>query len=144
MSAWFEHYIGLPWAAVPKPPQSFSCGELVRHVMRVRHGIDMPEILANAAVLRECIRDIGTPERYGLYPLQPGSAPREYDVAYLVQATRQSHVGLAVDTPDGLMVMHCVQGAGVGLNAPAELLGMGYRRLDWCRHHLLGGPPCLK
>ena len=139
---WFEEYIGLPWAAVPDPPRSFSCGELVRHVMQKRHGIAMPEILANAAILRECIRDIGKPGRYGLFPLPSGEGPREYDVAYLAQATRQSHVGLAVDSPDGPLIMHCVQGAGVTLNAPAELLGMGYRRLDWYRHHLLGGAPC--
>ncbi len=139
---WCDAYIGKPWAPVPDPPRSFSCGELVRHLFRERLGIDMPAILANAGVLRECIADIATPARYGLAPLPAGASPQEFDVAYMVQATRQNHVGLAVDSPDGLLILHCVQGAGVVLNSPAELLGVGFRRIDWCRHHLLGGESC--
>ena len=134
---WFEEYIGLPWAAVPDPPRSFSCGELVRHIMRERLGIVMPEILANAAVLRQCLRDLAAPDRYGLCPLNATDAHREYDVAYMIRATRQDHVGIAVNTPEGLMVLHCIQGAGVVLDNPAELLGMGVRRINWYRHNLL-------
>ena len=140
--AWYEEYIGRPWGAVPDPPRSFTCGELVRHIMRERHGIHMPEILANAAVLRECLRDIRNPARYGLHPLPAGERPREYDAAYLVRVSREDHVGLGVETGEGLMILHCQPGAGVTLDRPAELLGMGYRRIDWYRHHLLGGASC--
>lgn len=110
---WFEEYIGLPWAKIPSPPHSFTCGELVRYIMKKRLGIDMPEILANAAVLKECLRDLGDPSRYGLHPLQKGVPPREYDIAYMIKATRQDHVGIAVESPDGLLVLHCTQGQGV-------------------------------
>ena len=141
---WFEAHIGAPWAAVPNPPESFTCGELVRHIMLERHGIHMPEILANAAVLRECVKAMDDPGRYGIYPLREGESPREYDIAYLVRATRQDHVGIAVDTSEGLRLLHCQQGVGVTLDSPAELVGSGYRRINWYRHGYLGGGPCLK
>ena len=68
MSLWWERYMGKPWAAVPEPPQSYTCGELVRAILRERCGIETPEVLANAAVLRECVAAM-QPDRYGLRPL---------------------------------------------------------------------------
>lgn len=139
---WFDAYMGKPWSAVPHPPQSFTCGELVRYVLRQHCGIDMPCILANAAHLRECLRDLGQPARYGLYPLPAGAAPQEYDVAYMLRSTRQDHVGLAVMTADGLMILHCQQNSGVVLDNPAELMGTGLRRIAWYRHKGMGGARC--
>ena len=140
---WYEEYIGLPWARVPRPPRSFSCGELVRHIHNVRLGIDMPDILADPGNLRQCIRDLCNPERYGLRPLASGEEGREYDVVYCLRADRQDHVGIAVSTGEGLRVLHCQQGSGVTLDNPAELLGTGARRLEWYRHHSRRDGPCL-
>jgi hypothetical protein len=154
MAAWYETYIGKPWSATPNPPESFCCGELVRFVLRERCGIDMPLLLADPNNLRACVCDLGSPIRYGLewIDLEPkenalldtgASRPREYDVAFLCRAERQDHVGIAVDTADGLLIMHCVRGSGVILDSPAELLGTGVRKIMWYRHTLLlGGAPC--
>lgn len=130
---WWEKYMGKPWSAIPNPPESYTCGELVRAVMRERCGIIMPEVLANAAVLRECVAAM-QPARYGLRPLRDDECPREYDVAFFIRASLQDHVGIGVDTPDGIVIMHCQQGVGVTWDTPAELLGTGYRRICWYRH----------
>jgi hypothetical protein len=161
--AWYDAYIGKPWSATPNPPESFCCGELVRYVMRERCGIDMPLLLADPNNLRSCVCDLGEPRRYGLiaiksqqlhvYHFDPDAAfggfqhsdfsIRQYDVAFLCRAERQDHVGIAVDTADGLLIMHCQQRSGVILDSPAELLGTGIRKIMWYRHkELLGGAPC--
>lgn len=139
--AWYEDYVGRPWQAVPCPPQSYTCGELVRAVYRDRLGIDSAAILADALNLRSCIRAM-QPARYGLRPLRVGEQPQEYDVVFLMRASMQDHVGIAVQTGDGLMVMHCQQGVGVTLDSVAELRGAGFRHMAWYRHEQLGGKQC--
>lgn len=139
---WFEEYIGLPWSRIPNPPHSFSCGELVRHIHRVRLGIDMPDILADPGNLRQCIRDLCNPERYGLRPLGQEDERREYDVVYCLRVNRQDHVGIAVSTGEGLCILHCQQDSGVTLNKPAEMFGTGVRRLEWYRHYSQGNMSC--
>ena len=140
---WWEKYMGKPWKAVPNPPESYTCGELVRCILHERCGIETPEVLANAAVLRECVRAM-QPERYGLQPLQPDESPQEYDVAFMVRSTKEDHVGIAIDTSEGLMILHCRQGVGVTWDSPAEILGTGVRGINWYRHKALhrGAMPC--
>lgn len=134
---WWEKYIGRPWRANPEPPESYNCGELVREVLRERAGIETPDIIANAAVLRECVKAM-LPSRYGLRPLR-NEEPKELDVAFMVRASREDHVGIGINTDDGLKILHCQQGAGVTWDSPAELLGMGVRRINWYRHEDLDG-----
>ena len=135
---WFATYIGKPWQAVPDPPHSYTCGELVRAVYRNRLGIDSPAILADALDTRSCIRAM-RPERYGLRPLLADERPQEYDVVFLMRASMQDHVGLAVQTMDGLMVLHCQQCVGVTLDSVAELRGIGFRHMAWYRHINING-----
>ena len=132
-ACWFEEYLGRPWARVPEPPQSYTCGELCRAVLRERLGIETPLIHADAGILRECIENIGQPEAYGLVPVEE---PREFDLAFLIRGRMRDHVGIAVDTAEGLMILHCQQGSGVILQSPAEMLGTGWRRIEWFRHEL--------
>jgi cell wall-associated NlpC family hydrolase len=142
MTAWYEKYLGKPWVAVPNPPESYTCGELVRAVYRDRLGIYMAAILADPMCLRECVQAM-TPDRYGLRPLTQEEHPQEYDVVFFRRAKREDHVGIAVQTADGLMIMHCQQYAGVTLDSPAELLGMGMARsLHWFRHKEYKGEIC--
>lgn len=135
---WYENYVGKPWSGVPEPPHSYTCGELVRAVHRDQLGIDSAAILADAFKLKSCIRAM-VPERYGLQPLQADQSPQEYDVVFLMRASMQDHVGIAVQTMDGLMILHCQQGAGVILNSIAELRGTGFRHMMWYRHKDITG-----
>ena len=138
---WWEVYMGKPWRAVPNPPESYTCGELVREILHERCGIETPEVLANAAVLRECVQAM-QPARYVLRPLVFSECPQEYVVAFLVRATKEDHVGIAVETGEGLRILHCQQGVGVTWDSPAELLGAGVRHINWYRHTAIGDESC--
>ncbi len=129
---WFEEYIGRPWAAVPNPPHSFTCGELGRYVLRERLGLAVAPIYADAAILRQCVDNLNYPELYSLYRINGN--PQPYDFAFLARCKRADHLGIAVATSEGIQILHCQQGAGVILNSQAELLGTGFRRIDWFRH----------
>jgi hypothetical protein len=131
MSPWFEQFIGKPWARVPQPPKSFNCGELVRFIYKGRFNVDTPIIYADAGVLRECCENFTDKERYGLYPVD---TPRPFDLAFIARCQRHDHVGLAIQSAEGLGILHCAQGIGVTIQSPAELLGCGNRHIDWFRH----------
>lgn len=138
MNPWYESYIGKPWQAVPDPPDSFTCGELVRYIHKQLLGINCPEILADALNTRSCVRAM-QPERYNLRQLEAQERPVEFDVVFLMRASMQDHVGIGVNTLDGLQILHCLQGAGVILNTMADLRGFGFRGQQWYRHRLREG-----
>lgn len=130
---WYEKYIGTPWVSKPCPPESFNCGELVRYILKQYAGIDTPIITANANSLRECIAAM-RPSYFGLSPLSADAIPQQFDVVFMCQADREDHVGIAVDTTEGLLILHCCEGSGTVLETPFELLGNGFRKLKWYRH----------
>ncbi|MDR2892970.1 MAG: hypothetical protein LBV80_07800 [Deltaproteobacteria bacterium] len=131
---WWESLLGRPWERVPNPPQSFTCGELVRYLMKEHLGIEMLPVYADAGVLRECVDNLNQPEMYGLEPVAADDKIQPFDIAFLARCKRFDHVGLAVPGPLGVMVMHCQQGIGVVCDTTAELNGAGFRRLEWFRH----------
>ena len=53
----------------------------------------------------------------------------------MMRRVKRDHIGIAVQTPEGLMIMHCMQVAGVILETEAEILGTtGARSIEWRRH----------
>jgi hypothetical protein len=130
--AWWEEYLGKPWASVPKPPQSFTCGDLARYILKDRLGVDTVPVYADPAILRQCVDNLDRPE---LYNLEPATAPlRPFDLAFMTRVRRHNHLGIAVQTTEGLMILHCQRGSGVVLDSSVELLSIGYRRISWFRH----------
>ena len=132
-SLWYEQYIGRPWEAAPKPPLSFNCGELLCYVHKVHLLIETPEISANPLKLRECVDNM-RPEIFGLRALTTDDKVQDYDCAFFSRAFYEDHCGLAVETLDGLLVLHSVQGIGVVLESEHEALSRGFRQLTWYRH----------
>jgi len=132
---WWTTYLGKPWCAQPDPPHSYNCGELVRAVHRDWLGIDSPAIpVRNAHSRLQCLRAM-QPELFGLEPLPQHIVPRTLDVAFLGRGQRLSHVGIAVDTSEGLRILHCPEAVcGVVLDSLHELYLMGFPRLRWFRH----------
>lgn len=132
MNEWWQSYISKPWLANPDPPVSYNCGELVRYIYREHLGIDLAPIAADASDLRQCIGAMSG-SMYGLTRLEPDQYPGQYDVAFMSRAKFDDHCGLAVETSDGLMILHCQQGAGVVLDTPFELMVRGFRQVRWFR-----------
>ena len=132
MSYWFDTYIQRPWAAVPNPPYSFTCGELCRWILRERLGIETLPIYADANDLRQCVDNLAHPELYDLERFT--GRPRPYDLLYLARNVKFDHVGIAVTTRYGLRVLHCYQGGSVLLQSPGDLVNDGFRQQVWFRH----------
>lgn len=132
MAVHWQSLLGRSWSAVPHPPQSFTCGELVRFIYASSFGLSIPPIRANACSLKECIRDIEDTDAYGFYPF--AGDVRAFDVVYFIRGKLRSHVGLAVSTQDGLGILHCQQGCGVVLETLASLQATGFRHWQWKRH----------
>jgi hypothetical protein len=130
--AWWEEYLGKPWSAVPRPPQSFTCGELCRYIVKDRLGADTAPIYADPNMLRQCVSNLSHPELYSLFPV--ADDPRPYDLAFLIRVKRRDHMGIAVKTSEGLKILHCQQRVGVTLDSSAELFSAGYRKIEWFRH----------
>lgn len=132
---WWEQYEGKPWRATPHPPDSYTCGELVRCALHEHFGIFVPFITADASRLRECVKDIDRPDYFGFAPF---SGPiREFDVAFFRRGTKRDHVGLAAATGQGMMIVHCQQGAGVIVQRLSEMLSCGFRSVEWRRHAMM-------
>lgn len=136
MGNWCLKYLGKPWQVAPTPPDSFNCGELVRHIYREKQGIEMAPIEADASDLRQCVEGMDY-QPYRLIRLPEGELVRELDVVFMARNRHDDHCGLAVETGEGIMVLHCQQGSGVLLDSAFDLKSRGYRRLKWCRHEEL-------
>ena len=132
---WHLAYQGRPWAGTPRPPESYTCGELLRAVHRDMLGIDTPPIpVPDARVLRACVAAM-RPGAFGLEALPPGARPREFDVAFFARARDRDHCGVACMTDEGLMILHCIQRSGVLLDSLAVMRGCyGFRDVGWFRH----------
>lgn len=131
---WYMAYLGKPWEGVPHPPKSYTCGELLRAVHRDLFGIDsMPIPVPDANILRACIDNM-EPELYGLVPLKEGENPREFDTVFLSRNKYDDHCGIACQTVEGLLILHCENIAGVHMSSLGELKASGYRQFNWYRH----------
>ena len=131
MAYWFEKYIGLPWAGVPEPPKSFTCGELVRYIYRERFGFDfLPVPVPDARNLKDSLKAM-SPKYFGLEQLDE---PREFAIAFFQRRIICDHCGLAVATNCGLHILHCATHAGVCLLRLADLKSTGFSAVTWWRH----------
>lgn len=135
MNNWFYKYLGKPWQAVPNPPESYNCGELVRAIYRNELGIKLPAILIeNARNRRQCI-DAMKPDLFGFWPLSIAGKHRDFDLVLLGRKSQLSHCGLIVNTNEGEKILHCPEAqCGVCLDNIRELELMGFPLINFYRH----------
>jgi hypothetical protein len=127
---WHEQYLGKPWTHAPDPPNSFNCGELLRHIYKQYLGYDAPLIMADTTVIASCISDIRDIKRY-YAGFRPADIPRDFDVAVMSRSTleRADHVGLYC----GGNILHCRPKVGVFLDDVFTLQSFGWRKIAWLR-----------
>jgi hypothetical protein len=130
---WHEKYIGRPWEAAPRPPESFNCGELLRYIHFHELGINTAIIEANAGILSECVDNM-RPAIFGLEPLESNAHLKDFDCAFFARSKYEDHCGICVMTLDGPLILHCVQGAGVVLENENEAKARGFKEITWYRH----------
>lgn len=134
-SNWYLKYLGKPWIANPNPPESYNCGELVRSIHYDIFGIETVAIpIEDAKSRKQCIKAM-QPELFDLLPLPDDSQIKNFDVAFMGRNNFLAHCGVAVETDDGLKILHCPESAcGVCLDSLLELKIMGFPKIKWFRH----------
>lgn len=132
---WYLGYLGKPWKASPNPPESYNCGELVRSIYRDLFGIETSAIpVLNAQSALQCARAM-QPEIFDLFPLPENAEPQEFDVCFMGRKTLMGHCGIALETSEGLKILHCPESVcGVTINSPLELRYSGFPFIRWFRH----------
>lgn len=142
---WWLEYLGKPWAANPCPPESYNCGELVRSVYRDFTGIDSPAIpVENANDRYDCIKAM-QPELFNLFPLCECEKICSLDVAFMGRKNQLAHCGIAVETVEGIKILHCPQAAsGVVLDEPLFLKMAGFPVIRYFRHANLNKAHCIR
>jgi cell wall-associated NlpC family hydrolase len=124
---WHEQYLGKPWTHIPDPPNSFNCGELLRHIYKTHLGHDAPPLLADTQDVRSCIRDVGNIGRYASF--RRVDRPQDFDVAVMSRGGPADHVGLYC----GGNILHCRPRVGVFLDDVFTLQSFGWRKIAWLR-----------
>jgi len=128
---WHEEYLGKPWAGVPNPPESFTCGDLIRYIYAKDYGYKcLPVPVPDAKVLRDCVAAMN-PGYFGLVPVE--GEIRDKDAVFLSRRHLMDHCGLAVIDRGNLYILHCSQRGGVQLSTPLELKTQGYTKFSWWR-----------
>lgn len=132
---WFLDYLGKPWKAKPEPPNSYNCGELIRHIyidLFDKHTSAIP--VANAQSALQCARAM-QPEIFDLLPIPENDRPQEFDVCFMGRKMLLGHCGIAVGTNEGLRILHCPEAAcGVTMQSQLELKYSGFPFIRWFRH----------
>jgi len=137
---WHFDYLGKPWSPVPRPPESYNCGELVRYVHIDLFGIDSPIVpVPDANVMRACLGAMN-PVYYGLCRKADEVPMQEFDVIFLGRRRDAAHCGIMANTGEGLLVLHCLQGHGVCLDRIMEIQQVyGLQKKFLARHPGIDG-----
>ena len=107
---WAHRYIGRPWIAGARGPESFDCWGLFLWVQGKHFGRELPLIPVDALSLRVVLKTFSDhPERKRW---QHVSAPKHGDAVLMRQSRYPVHVGIWLDI-DGGGVLHCAQSVGV-------------------------------
>jgi hypothetical protein len=101
----------------------------VRHVFEHVHGIKMPAVAVgeetNLAAIQEAARISGW--RYvGM------GAPQVDDIA-IMTGFEGKHVGVLVEANGALLVLHCIEGAGVCAQPLSDLGRCGFKNFEFWR-----------
>ena len=128
---WYEEYLGKPWAPTPNPPESFTCGELVRWIFRKEFGFEaLPIPVPDARDLKDCV-DAMDPEYFGLKRVM--GLAKDKDAVFLSRRHLMDHCGIVVMVGGQMLILHCSQRGGVQLSSLQELEAEGYSRHSYWR-----------
>lgn len=130
MSHWAAGLIGRPYARPADPPTTFCCWSLVRHVFRVRYGIEMPVVAVADGSADNVLAIKRAAEVSGWRPAE--GAPQDGDIV-LMRGVDGRHVGVMVQANGGLGLLHAVLGAGVCFQGLREVSAVGFREFEFWR-----------
>jgi hypothetical protein len=122
---WAAHYIGDAWV-----PHHHDCWSFFRRVQADRFGLDLPEIDVDACAPLTCRRAFASHDERERWLAV--DVPAEGDAVLMGKSKRPAHVGVWIEMPAGA-VLHCVEGAGVVVQARTDLRLAGWQILGFYR-----------
>lgn len=135
MSTAVEHWaaglIGLPWVAGAQGPHAFNCWGLVRHVVRLRRGVEMPVVNVedgsadNVAAIKQAAAAGG-------WRLIGEGAPQEGDIV-LMRGIDGRHVGYMIEANGRLELLHSMEGVGVVSQPLRDVAASGFQGFETWR-----------
>lgn len=121
---WVGQYIGRPWQAGARGPESFDCWGLFLWVQQAHFYRDLPVIPVDALNLRTILSTFKNhPERKRWAVVD---FPKEGDAVLMRQSRHPVHVGVWLDA-DGGGVLHCAQRIGVIFQPVPSLMIHGWQ-----------------
>jgi cell wall-associated NlpC family hydrolase len=140
MNHWAAHLVGKRWSLGATGPDTFDCRGLVRHAYLLRTGCDIPQLAVDAAhdpaaALRSAIEEGWHRVAGGM-----GAPPaREMDLVFM-RSLSGFHVGLVVQSQEGLRLLHCVGGVVDGVEVGEvlcqplrDVAALGFGRFEFWR-----------
>ncbi|WP_039758437.1 NlpC/P60 family protein [Bartonella queenslandensis] len=123
---WALPYIGLPWQAGAKGPDSFDCWGLLIWVQKHHFARDLPDIpVFDDDVKKIALTFRNHPERKRWRRV---NRPKQGDAVLMRQSRHPIHVGLWVSiSPTEQGVLHCIKGSGVVFQNTASLKLSGWQ-----------------
>ena len=122
--SWAIQYIGRPWIAGERGPESFDCWGLFLWVQKTHFSRKLPVIPVDALNLRTVLHTFKThPERQRWAVVD---VPQQGDAVLMRQSRHPVHVGVWVEA-DGGGVLHCAQQAGVVFQQLISLASHGWQ-----------------
>lgn len=131
MRHWAADLIGCEYRRGAEGPEAYDCWGLVRQVVRVRYGIEMPPVAVadagadNAAAIAQAARASGWSPAHD-------EAPRDGDVAIMRNLLGERHIGTVIEADGSLGLLHAIEGAGVCFQ-PLPAVRLAFRGLEFWR-----------
>jgi len=126
---WAADLIHRPYERGATGPDAFDCWGLVRYVFERVHGIAMPAVAVgedtNLAAIQEAARVSGW--------RSVGMCPPQIDDIAIMTGFEGKHVGVMVEANGSLLVLHCIEGAGVCAQPLSDLGLGGFKNFEFWR-----------
>jgi hypothetical protein len=127
---WSWKYVGKPWVKGARGPNAYDCFGLFLDAYKAVDGVELPDLgeLSKIAENR-IIRDSAASDEWKRIDLPE----QELDAICMGRNDVIHHIGIWTEA-DGGRVIHSVEGSGVISQTLAQIMGAGYRTIQFYRH----------
>jgi cell wall-associated NlpC family hydrolase len=140
MNHWAAHLVGKRWSLGATGPDTFDCRGLVRHAYQLRTDKNIPQLAVDAAHAPAAALKSAVEEGWRCVGKGFAFRPQELDLAFM-RSLNGFHVGIVVQAPEGLRLLHCVGGVVDGVEVGEvlcqplrDVAALGFGRMEFWRN----------